>query len=76
MIGGALSFRFGRPTSGVGLSKCNRGAGIRTRDLLLPKQARYRAAPHPVPLGTAEREQSTLRWADFELLGPLLPQPL
>ncbi len=25
----------------------NRGAGIRTRDLLLPKQARYRAAPHP-----------------------------
>jgi hypothetical protein len=25
-----------------------RGAGIRTRDLLLPKQARYRTAPHPV----------------------------
>lgn len=24
-----------------------RGAGIRTRDLLLPKQARYRTAPHP-----------------------------
>ena len=28
--------------------KENRGAGIRTRDLLLPKQARYRAAPRPV----------------------------
>jgi hypothetical protein len=26
----------------------HRGAGIRTRDLLLPKQARYRTAPHPV----------------------------
>src|SRR6476661_2375737 len=25
----------------------HRGAGIRTRDLLLPKQARYRTAPHP-----------------------------
>ncbi len=25
----------------------HRGAGIRTRDLLLPKQARYRAAPRP-----------------------------
>ena len=29
-------------------SPSNRGAGIRTRDLLLPKQARYRAAPRPV----------------------------
>jgi hypothetical protein len=28
----------------------NRGAGIRTRDLLLPKQARYRTAPRPVDL--------------------------
>jgi hypothetical protein len=28
--------------------RSNRGAGIRTRDLLLPKQARYRTAPHPV----------------------------
>src|SRR5690242_8054869 len=27
----------------------HRGAGIRTRDLLLPKQARYRTAPHPEP---------------------------
>src|SRR6185295_1502216 len=26
----------------------HRGAGIRTRDLLLPKQARYRTAPRPV----------------------------
>ena len=26
----------------------NRGAGIRTRDLLLPKQARYQAALRPV----------------------------
>src|SRR3954454_18909274 len=25
----------------------DRGAGFRTRDLLLPKQARYRTAPHP-----------------------------
>ena len=25
----------------------HRGAGIRTRDLLLPKQARYRTEPHP-----------------------------
>jgi hypothetical protein len=25
----------------------SRGARIRTEDLLLPKQARYRAAPHP-----------------------------
>ena len=24
-----------------------RGGGIRTLDILLPKQARYRAAPHP-----------------------------
>jgi hypothetical protein len=31
----------------VGLEK-NRGARIRTGDLLLPKQARYRAAPRPV----------------------------
>ena len=30
-----------------------RGAGIRTRDLLLPKQARYRTAPHPAVLVTA-----------------------
>ena len=29
----------------------SRGAGIRTRDLLLPKQARYRTAPHPVGAG-------------------------
>src|SRR5437867_4485921 len=26
----------------------NRGGGIRTRDLLVPNQARYRTAPHPV----------------------------
>src|SRR6266481_10224930 len=26
---------------------CNRGGGIRTRDLLVPNQARYRTAPHP-----------------------------
>src|SRR5213592_4748045 len=25
----------------------NRGGGIRTRDLLVPNQARYRTAPHP-----------------------------
>jgi hypothetical protein len=30
----------------------NRGAGIRTRDLLLPKQARYRTAPRPVVCAT------------------------
>jgi hypothetical protein len=30
------------------MNQANRGAGIRTRDLLLPKQARYRTAPHPV----------------------------
>ena len=28
-------------------NQVHRGAGIRTRDLLLPKQARYRTAPHP-----------------------------
>ena len=26
---------------------CGRGERIRTSDLLLPKQARYQAAPHP-----------------------------
>src|SRR6476659_6380583 len=31
-----------------GHQPADRGAGIRTRDLLLPKQARYRTAPHPV----------------------------
>src|SRR2546425_10416855 len=27
--------------------RSNRGGGIRTRDLLVPNQARYRTAPHP-----------------------------
>lgn len=31
---------------------CSRGAGIRTPDLLLPKQARYQAALHPVSMDT------------------------
>src|SRR4249920_2353238 len=33
----------------------HRGAGIRTRDLLLPKQARYRTAPHPESYVTSDR---------------------
>ena len=36
------------PGAAGSLSFDHRGAGIRTRDLLLPKQARYRTAPHPV----------------------------
>ncbi len=29
------------------MENCGRGERIRTSDLLLPKQARYQAAPHP-----------------------------
>lgn len=29
------------------IESVGRGGGIRTLDILLPKQARYRAAPHP-----------------------------
>ena len=32
----------------AGCEEDGRGARIRTEGLLLPKQARYRAAPHPV----------------------------
>ncbi len=33
------------------IERIGRGGGIRTLDILLPKQARYRAAPHPEPAG-------------------------
>ena len=37
----------------------HRGAGIRTRDLLLPKQARYQAALRPVFMGLEGFEPPT-----------------
>jgi integrase len=42
----------------------HRGAGIRTRDLLLPKQARYRTAPHPAIVRQQLRRFLTLRQAE------------
>ncbi len=36
-----------RPKVKCQLLPASRGGGIRTHDLLLPKQARYRAAPRP-----------------------------
>jgi hypothetical protein len=39
---------FGHADGDISELEQHRGAGIRTRDLLLPKQARYRTAPHPV----------------------------
>ncbi len=43
------NIREGYPvTTCLTTSYINRGARIRTGDLLLPKQARYRAAPRPV----------------------------
>ncbi len=45
-----LVARFAAPAQ-AGLDETGRGARIRTGDLLLPKQARYQAAPHPVLKG-------------------------
>ncbi len=36
----------------VGLSTSGRGAGIRTRDLFVPNEARCQTAPLPVPVRT------------------------
>ena len=36
----------------------SRAGGIRTHDLLLPKQARYQAAPQPVEDGTGRRRRN------------------
>ena len=35
---------------------CGRGEGIRTPDILLPKQARYRAALHPALITSNDPE--------------------
>ena len=45
-MGGVMQVRCDLPAPPI-LPILYRGAGIRTRDLLLPKQARYRTAPHP-----------------------------
>ncbi len=50
----------------------HRGAGIRTRDLLLPKQARYRTAPHPVFVRQQLRRFIALRQAECARLGSAL----
>src|SRR5690242_16463630 len=39
----------------------NRGGGIRTRDLLVPNQARYRTAPHPELLDAQTRKRHKTR---------------
>ena len=40
------------PTPSVALlRRCGRGGGIRTPDILLPKQARYQTALHPEDAG-------------------------
>jgi hypothetical protein len=54
----------------AGRKLLNRGAGIRTRDLLLPKQARYRTAPHPVverrwKLTTTTEKREVKRYLEF-----------
>ncbi len=48
----------------TGLDDNHRGAGIRTRDLLLPKQARYRTAPHPVVISQQLRRSQAPRQAE------------
>ena len=44
----------------------DRGAGIRTRDLLLPKQARYQAAPRPVAAASVRGWRETGVTADAD----------
>jgi uncharacterized protein (DUF1015 family) len=57
----------------LGCDLASRGAGIRTRDLLLPKQARYQAALRPVDGGSVGggRTGSLRRMADVQPLKAL-----
>src|SRR5438552_10919890 len=51
-----------------GSRRSGRGGGIRTPDILLPKQVRYQTALHPVTLAFAERH-SQRRSNERELYG-------
>ena len=57
-------------------ARLSRGAGIRTRDLLLPKQARYRTAPRPVGDGQDNniRECGASRGTRTLSIHPSLPR--
>lgn len=55
---------YGTQSAGPVILVCGRGSGIRTHDILLPKQALYQTEPYPVfkvSVGVARRQPDAAR---------------